>query len=376
MLLKEEHLLIQETASHLADKYIAPKAEEWNRLKQFPKEALKPFADAGFMGMLIPESFGGAGCDYLSYVLFMEAIAKADAGISTILGVHNSVSTLPLLKFGNEWQQEQFLRPMAEGKLLGAFCLSEPQAGSDASNIHTKAQRMGNNYIINGVKQFITSADIADIAIVFAQTNQVHGKKEITAFIVPTTTPGYSIAKIESKMGQHTSNIAQVVFDNLSIPETQVLGKVGEGYKIALSSLECGRIGIGAQALGIAQKAFELSVQYAKERESFGEKIIAHQTIQFKLAEMATQLEASRHLIYYTADKRDSGHSVIKEAAMAKLFATEAAEKICREAIQIFGGYGYLTDFPLERLYRDVRVTTIYEGSSEIQKIIIANSLL
>ncbi|MGE4348823.1 MAG: acyl-CoA dehydrogenase family protein [Candidatus Berkiella sp.] len=375
MLLKEEHKLIRETARQLANKHITPFAEEWAKKKQFPRAALEPFAQAGFMGVLVPEHLGGAECDYLSYVLFMEEIAKADGGVSTILGVHNSVGTLPLLKYGSEAQKEQFLKPMAQGKLLGAFCLSEPQAGSDAINIQSKAIKQGNHYILNGVKQFITSGDIADIAIVFATTHHQNDKREISAFIVPTHTKGYTVAKLESKMGQHTSNIAQIVLDNVSVPEEYLLGQLGEGYKIALSTLECGRLGIGAQALGMAQKAFEFSLQYAKERESFGKKIFQHQAIQFKLAEMATELEAARQLIHYAASKRDMGHSVIKEAAMAKLFATERAEHVCREAIQILGGYGYLSDFPVERIYRDVRVTSIYEGSSEIQKIVIGKAL-
>lgn len=375
MLLKEEHKLIQESARQLANKHITPFAEEWTKNKQFPKAALEPFAQAGFMGVLVPEHWGGAECDHLSYVLFMEEIAKADGGISTIIGVHNSVGTLPLLKYGSTEQKEQFLKPMAQGKLLGAFCLSEPQAGSDAINIQSKAVKQGNNYILNGVKQFITSGDIADIAIVFASTNHSGNKREISAFIVPTNTEGYTVAKIESKMGQHTSNIVQIVLDNVCVPQAYLLGQLGEGYKIALSTLECGRLGVGAQALGMAQKAFEFSLQYAKERESFGKKIFQHQAIQFKLAEMATELEAARQLIHYAASKRDMGHSVIKEAAMAKLFATERAEYICREAIQILGGYGYLSDFPIERIYRDVRVTSIYEGSSEIQKMVIGKEL-
>lgn len=375
MLLKEEHKLIQETARQLANKHIAPYAEEWARKKQFPKTALEPFAQAGFMGVLVPEHLGGAECDHLSYVLFMEEIARADGGVSTIIGVHNSVGTLPILKYGSPEQKEQFLKPMAQGKRLGAFCLSEPQAGSDAINIQSKAVKQGNNYILNGVKQFITSGDIADIAIVFASTNHSGNKREISAFIVPTNTEGYTVAKIESKMGQHTSNIVQIVLDNVCVPQAYLLGQLGEGYKIALSTLECGRLGVGAQALGMAQRAFELSLHYAKERETFGKKIFEHQAIQFKLAQMATELEAARQLIHYTASKRDMGHSVLKEAAMAKLFATERAEHVCREAIQIFGGYGYLTDFPIERIYRDVRVTSIYEGSSEIQKMVIAKEL-
>lgn len=375
MLLKEEHHLIKDVTKQLANKHILPYVEEWHKNKSFTKEALKPIAESGFLGILIPEQWGGAQCDYLSYVLFMEELAKADGGVSTIIGVHNSVATQPILNFGSTQQKEQFLKPMAQGDLLGAFCLSEPQAGSDASNIKTKAILKNDQYVLNGVKQFITSGDIADVAIVFASTDNAGDKKEISAFIVPTDTKGYQVAKVESKMGQHTSNICQIVLEDLTIPKEYVLGKIGEGYKIALSTLECGRLGVGAQALGMAQQAYDLSLQYAKERETFGKKLIEHQVIQFKLAEMATSLEAARQLIHYGASKKNAGQSAIQEAAMAKLFATEKAEVVCREAIQIFGGYGYLCDFPIERIYRDVRVTSIYEGSSEIQKMVIGKSI-
>lgn len=376
MLLKEEHHLIRDTARQLANKYLLPYSNTWNKEKKFPKKALLPFAEAGFMGILIPEEWHGAGCDHLSYVLFMEEVAKVDGGISTIIGVHNSVGLQPILQYGSDTQKEQFLTPMAKGELLGAFCLSEPQAGSDAANIKTTAKRHENNYILNGVKQFITSGDIADIAIVFALTSETDNKREISAFIVPTDTPGYQVAKIEDKMGQHASNICQIVFDNLTIPVENRLGEPGMGYKIALSCLECGRLGVGAQALGMAQQAFDICLQYAKERQTFGKPLIQHQAIQFKLAEMATQLMASRQLIHFGAAKKDAGLSALTEAAMAKLFATEQAEIICREAIQILGGYGYLSDFALERIYRDVRVTSIYEGSSDIQKMIIGKALI
>lgn len=376
MLLKEEHHLIRDTVQQITQKHIAPHSEAWNRQKSFPKSVLHAFAESGFMGVLIPEQWGGAECDYLSYVLFMETLAYADGGVSTIIGVHNSVACLPILKFGTDLQKQTFLQPMAQGKWLGAFCLSEPQAGSHAVNIQTKAVKKGDHYVINGVKQFITNGDIADIAIVFAATAAQDQRKEITAFIVPTNTSGYHVAKVEHKMGQHTSNICQIVFEDMIVPMENQLGATGEGYKIALSTLECGRLGVGAQALGMAQRAFDLSLQYAKERETFGKKLIEHQAIQFKLADMATDLEAARQLIHFTASKKDAGHKVLKEAAMAKLFATERAEHICREAIQIFGGYGYLSDFPIERIYRDVRVTSIYEGSSEIQRIIISKALV
>ncbi len=380
MLLKEEDCLIQQAAKKIATKHIQPFADTWAKEKTFPQPAIDALAEAGFMGILIPEAYQGSECNYLAYVLILEEIAKADGATATIVSVHNSVACLPILNFGTEKQKEKFLKPMAAGKLLGAFCLSEPQAGSDAKNILTKAVKQDDCFILNGVKQFVTSGDVADIAIVFAVTGQSDGQsdrghKEISAFIVPTNTPGFQVAKIESKMGQHASNIAQIVLNDLKIPTENLLGKIGQGYKIALSTLECGRLGVAAQALGMAQQAFDVTLQYAHEREAFGKILFQHQAIQFKFSEMATNLEAARQLLYHTATKHDAKQLVLKEAAMAKLFTTETAEKVCRECLQIFGGYGYLSDYPIERIYRDVRVTTIYEGSSDIQKIIIAKSL-
>lgn len=380
MLLKEEDCLIQQAAKKIATKHIQPFADKWAKEKTFPQPAIDALAEAGFMGILIPEAYQGSECNYLAYVLILEEIAKADGATATIVSVHNSVACLPILNFGTEKQKEKFLKPMAAGKLLGAFCLSEPQAGSDAKNILTKAVKQDDCFVLNGVKQFVTSGDVADIAIVFAVTGQSDdpsdsGHKEISAFIVPTNTPGFQIAKIESKMGQHASNIAQIVLNDLKIPAENLLGEMGQGYKIALSTLECGRLGVAAQALGMAQQAFDISLQYAHEREAFGKILFQHQAIQFKFSEMATNLEAARQLLYHTATKHDAKQLALKEAAMAKLFTTETAEKVCRECLQIFGGYGYLSDYPIERIYRDVRVTTIYEGSSDIQKIIIAKSL-
>lgn len=375
MSLMEEHYLVQKSAQQLAQQYISPHADRWAQNKTFPKEAIQALAEAGFMGILVPEQWDGAGCDLRSYVLVMEEIAKADGATATIVGVHNSVGCLPILNFGTAQQKENYLKPMARGELLGAFCLTEPQAGSDAKNLQTKATQEGDFFMLNGVKQFVTSGDVADLAIVFAVTGKHQDKKEISAFIVPTKTPGFEVAKVENKMGQEASHIAQIVFNNLKLSKDHLLGQLGEGMKIALSTLECGRLGVSAQAIGLAQRALTLSIQYAQERQSFGKKLCEHQAIQFKLAEMATELEAARQLMHYTADKRDRGEPALKEAAMAKLFATETGEKVCREALQIFGGYGYLRDFPIERIYRDVRVTTIYEGSSEIQKMIIGRDL-
>ncbi|MBS0289995.1 MAG: acyl-CoA dehydrogenase family protein [Proteobacteria bacterium] len=375
MILTEEQALIQKSVQALADKLVRPYAELWAKEKQFPVQALQGLSQAGFMGMLIPEKWHGNGIDLISYLLVIMELAKADGGLSTIVSVHNSVASLPILNFGTDEQKETFLKPMAKGEKLGAFCLSEPQAGSDAANIQTKAIRNGSQFILNGVKQFVTSGKHADIALVFASTDPKLKQQGITAFIVPTNTPGYRVTKIEHKMGQHCAEIAQIVLEDLRIPCEYQLGALGEGYKIALSNLACGRLGIAAQAIGMAEEAFNLSLAYAKERSTFNKLLCEHQAISFKLADMATSLCAAKQLLFHAALLKDKQLQHSKEAAMAKLFATEAAETICREAIQIFGGYGYLEDFPLERIYRDVRVTSIYEGTSEIQRLIIGKAL-
>lgn len=376
MLLTQEQLLIQESARALANKAIRPFATKWANEKIFPQDALVALAQAGFLGMLIPQSWGGSEIDYISYVTVIREIAKADGALSTIVSVHNSVAMLPILNYGNEEQKKQFLLAMAKGEKLGAFCLSEPQAGSDAANLQTKAMRQGDEFILNGVKQFVTSGKHADIAIVFAVTDTSQKQHGISAFIVPTNTKGYQVAKIEHKMGQHASEIAQIVLDDCRIPLSYQLGALGEGYKIALSNLECGRLGIAAQAIGMAEEAFELSLLYAKERKTFGKFLYEHEAISFRLADMATELEAAKQLLLHAAHLRDQHLPCLKEASMAKLFASEVAEKICRQAIQIYGGYGYLADFPLERIYRDVRVTSIYEGTSDIQRLIIGRELI
>jgi len=370
MLLTEEQLLIQKSTRTLAEKYIRPFAHQWDQEKKMPPSALAPLAHAGLMGMLIPKAFDGSHIDHLAYTLVIAEIAQACGALSTLLSVHNSVGSLPILHFGTPWQKETFLRPLAKGEQLGAFCLSEPDAGSDAASIKTQALRQGEHYVIQGVKQFVTGAQQASLAIVFAQTGT-----GISAFIVPTQTPGYHVTKIENKMGQHACEIAQVTFDNCEIPSSHLLGEEGEGYKIALSNLECGRLGIAAQSIGMAEEALTLSLHYVQERKTFGKFLYQHQAIAFMLADMATQLEAAKQLVYHSAYLRDMGQRCLKEVAMAKLFASEVAEKICRQAIQLHGGYGYLEDFPLERIYRDVRATSIYEGTSEIQRLIIAREL-
>jgi alkylation response protein AidB-like acyl-CoA dehydrogenase len=325
--------------------------------------------------MVVPEAWGGAGADHVAYALAMEEIAAGDGACSTIMGVHNSVACMPILKFGTDAQKERYLRPMARGELLGCFCLTEPQAGSDAANLRCRAQRQGNGYRLNGIKQFITSGKTADIAIVFAVTDPAAGKKGISAFIVPTDTPGYLVTRIEEKMGQRASDTAQITFEDLDLDGDHLLGREGEGYRIALANLEGGRIGIAAQSVGMARAACEAALAYAKERTAFGKPIIEHQAVAFRLADMATGIEAARLMMLRAAGLRDQGLPCLKEASMAKLFASEMAEKVCSSAIQIFGGYGYVTDFPVERIFRDVRVSQIYEGTSDVQRMVIARAI-
>jgi butyryl-CoA dehydrogenase len=376
MLLTEEYLLVQESTRSLAQKMIRPYAQEWEKTKTFPRAAINALGQAGFLGMLVPEKFAGSESSHLAFVLSVIEIAKASGSISTIMSVQNSLVCAPILKFGTLAQQEQFLIPLARGEKLGAFCLSEPEAGSDAANCQTTATHHGDHFTLNGVKQFVTNGKHADIAIVFAKTDSSLKNQGLSAFIVPTNTKGFEVAKIEHKMGQHATEIAQIVLDNCQVPAAYLLGNLGQGYKIALSNLECGRLGIAAQSIGMAEEALRLSLQYAKERKTFGKFLYQHQVISFKIADMATKLEAAKQLLYHAAMLRDANKPCLKEASMAKLFASEAAEEICREAIQIYGGYGYLQDFPIERIYRDVRVTTIYEGTSEIQRYIISKELI
>ncbi len=323
----------------------------------------------------MPTEWDGAGLDYLALSLILEEIAAADGGTSTVVSVNNCPVCSILMAFASDDQKERFLKPLARGDMLGAFCLTEPHVGSEAGGLRTMAVRDGDDYVLNGVKQFITSGKQGDVAIVMAVTDKAAGKKGISAFVVPTNTPGYSVARIEEKMGQHSSDTAQILFENCRVPAANRLGEEGQGLKIALSGLEGGRIGIASQSVGMARAAFEAALRYSKDRVTFGQPIFNHQAVQFKLAEMATQIEAARQLIWHAASLKDAGRPCLKEAAMAKLFASEMAEKVCSEAIQIHGGYGYLSDFPVERIYRDVRVTQIYEGTSEVQKILIGRAL-
>jgi len=375
MLLSEEHRLIQETATRFALDEILANRDKFAENKPLLLETMKKLGQLGLLSLLVPETLGGVNAGFLAYAVAMEAVAYADASISTFMSVQNSVVMMPLVQFGTDSQKNQFLPSLISGESLGAFCLTEPNAGSDAAAIQSSARREADGYVINGNKQFITLGDSAGLAIVFANVDFSLGKKGITAFLVPRNTPGYQMIRIEHKMGQSASETAQLVFENCKIPLENRLGAEGEGLKIALSQLESGRIGIAAQALGIACRAFELTKQYAKERKTFGKKLIEHQAIQFKLAEMEMQICAARQLIWHAATLKDAKLPAMKECAMAKLFAAEVSEFVCREAIQIHGGYGYLEDYEVERLYRDQRVCALYEGTSEVQKMIISKMM-
>ena len=375
MIFNEEQRLIQDAARQYVAEKITPFAADWDRDKTFPRDALAGLAKLGFYGMLVPEQWGGCDIGYTSAAIVLEEIAVGDAACSTIISVTNSVGCMPIYEFGDERQKNEFLRPLASGEKLGAFCLTEPQAGSDAAKLKTKAVLDGNDYVLNGTKQFITSGKNADIAIVFAVTDPAAGKKGMSAFIVPTTTPGYIVSSVEEKLGQHASDTCQIEFKDCRIPSTHLLGEQGQGYKIALANLEGGRIGIAAQCVGIARAALEAALLFAKERETFGNPIAKHQSISFKLAEMATQLEAARQLTFHAGQLKDQNLPCLTQASMAKLFASEIAEKVCSQAIHIHGGYGYLKDFPVERFFRDVKVCQIYEGTNEVQKMVISRSL-
>jgi len=375
MILTEEQRMIRDMARDFATERLAPNAAEWDREHIFPSDELKEMGQLGLFGMTIPEAWGGAETDYVSFALAIEEIAAGDGACSTILSVNNSVVCGPLLKFGSDFLKQTYLKPLASGEMLGCFCLTEPQAGSDASALKTRAVRDGEHYVLNGTKQFITSGQYAQVAIVFAVTDPAAGKKGISAFVVPTDNPGYQVASIERKMGQHASDTAQIVFEDCRIPADHRIGEEGEGYKIALSNLESGRIGIAAQCVGMARAAYQAALDYARERESFGKPIIEHQAVAFRLADMATQVQAAHLMVMHAAELRDAGEPCLKEACMAKLYASETAEKVCSAAIQTLGGYGYLEDFPVERIYRDVRITQIYEGSSDIQRIVISRAI-
>ena len=375
MILTEEQQMIRDTMRAFSQERLAPNAAAWDRDHTFPAEALKELGELGALGMVVPEQWGGAGLDYLSLVLTLEEIAAGDGATSTIVSVQNSLACGIPNRYGSDAQKDRWLKPMARGEMLGCFCLTEPHVGSDAAAIRTTAVRDGDGWVLNGVKQFITTGKYADVAIVFAVTDKTAGKKGISCFLVPTATPGYVVARIEEKMGQRASDTAQILLENCRVPADALLGDEGDGYRIALSNLEAGRIGIAAQSVGMARAALDAAVAYAHERETFGKPIFEHQAVAFRLADMATRIEAARQLVWHAASLKDAGQPCLKEASMAKLFASEIAERVCSDAIQIHGGYGYVSDFPVERIYRDVRVCQIYEGASDIQRLVIARAL-
>jgi hypothetical protein len=374
MILSPEHQMLRDTVRQYARERLAPNAAAWDRDATFPREALKGLAAMGLYGVAIPEEWGGAGMDHTALALALEQIATGDGATSTIVQVNNLAADI-LFGYGTREHKERYLKPLARGDLLGAFALTEPHTGSDASAIRTRAELSDGDYVLDGMKQFITSGKHADIAVVFAVTDKNAGKKGISAFIVPTATPGYIVSRIEEKTGQHASDTAQILLESCRVPADHLLGAVGEGYRIALANLESGRINVAAQSVGMAQSALDAALRYAHERTTFGKPLIEHQAVNFRLADMATGIEAARQLYLHAAALRDRGLPCLKEASMAKLFASEMAEKVCSDAIQIHGGYGYVRDFPVERIWRDVRVTQIYEGASDIQRMVIGRAL-
>lgn len=374
-MLTEEQDQIREAARAFAEERLAPGAAERDREKRFPRAELTEMGSLGFLGMLVPEAHGGSETGIVAYALALEEIAAADGACSTIMSVHSSVGCVPILRYGSDEQKARFLPKLASGEWIGGFALTEPQAGSDASNLRTRARRDGAHYVIDGAKQFITSGKNGKVMIVFAVTDPAAGKKGISAFIVPTDTPGYEVVRVEEKLGLHSSDTCALAFTEMRIPAENRLGAEGEGYRIALSNLEGGRIGIAAQAVGMARGAYQAALAYARDRITFGKPIAEHQAIGFMLADMATQIDAARLLVLRAAELREAGKPCLTEASMAKLFASEMAEKVCSAAIQIHGGYGYLSDYPVERIYRDQRVTQIYEGTSEVQRMVIARGL-
>lgn len=375
MLLSEDHRAVQDAVRAYVQAEIAPHAARWDKEHHFPASQLRGLAALGCYGVAVPGEWDGAGLDYLALSVILEEIAAGDGGTSTVVSVNNCPVCSILMAWANDAQKEAWLKPLARGEMLGAFCLTEPHVGSQADGLRTTARRDGGEYVLDGVKQFITSGKTGDVAIVMAVTDKAAGKKGISAFIVPTDAKGYTVARLEEKMGQHSSDTAQILFENCRIPAANLLADEGMGLKIALSGLEGGRIGIASQSVGMARAAFDAALAYSKERVAFGQPIFQHQAVQFRLAEMATKIEAARQLIHHAASLKDAGKPCLKEAAMAKLFASEMAEQVCSAAIQVHGGYGYVSDFPVERIYRDVRVCQIYEGTSDVQKILIGRAL-
>jgi butyryl-CoA dehydrogenase len=375
MILSEQQIQIRDMARDFARERLLPGASERDVSHAFPKDELKEMGELGFLGMLVPEAYGGSETGTVAYAVALEEIAAGDGPCSTIMSVHSSVGCVPILKFGTQEQKQRFLPKLASGEWIGGFALTEPQAGSDASNLRTRARRDGDDYVLDGAKQFTTSGKNGHVIIVFAVTDPDAGKKGITAFIVPTDTPGYEVVRVEHKLGLHSSDTCQIAFTDMRIPADLRLGAEGEGYKIALANLEGGRIGIASQAVGMARAAYEAARDYARERIAFGKPIVEHQAVAFRLADMATRIEVARQMVLHAAELKESGVPCLTEASMAKLFASEMAERVCSDAIQIHGGYGYMSDYPVERIYRDVRICQIYEGTSDVQRIVIARNL-
>ena len=374
--LSEEQLLVQKTAREFARDKVLPKAAEIDENKKIPAELITEMGALGFMGIDVPEEFGGSGLDRLTYMLVVEEINRACASTGVVLCTHVSLAIEPLLLFGTDAQKQRWIPGMATGEKIGCFALSEPGSGSDAAAMRTSARRDGDAFILNGTKNFITNGSIAGVAIVFAQTDPALKHKGIAAFVVEKGTPGFSVGKLERKLGIRGSDTAQLIFQDCRVPAGNLLGSVGDGFKIALATLDGGRISIAAQAVGIARACLEDALAYAKEREAFGKKLTDFQAIQWKLADMATEIDAARLLMWKAATLKDQGQPHTLEAAEAKLFASDIAVKAARECVQIFGGYGYLTDFPAERHYRDAKITEIYEGTSEIMNLVIAEEIL
>ncbi|ARU60596.1 acyl-CoA dehydrogenase [Tumebacillus avium] len=367
---------LQQMVRDFALNEIAPRAAEIDASDEFPRELITKMGELGLLGIPIPEEYDGVGADFLSYMLAIEEISYASASVGVILAVHTSVGTMPILNFGSEEQKQKYVPRLAAGELIGAFGLTEPGAGSDASGIRTRAVKQGDTYVLNGSKIFITNGEVADIFIVFAVTDPEAGAKGVSAFIVERGTPGFSIGKKEHKMGMNGSGTVELIFDNAQVPAAQLLGSEGQGFTVAMSNLDGGRIGIGAQALGIARAAFDAARMYVQQREQFGRPIADFQAVQFMLADMGTKIEASRLLIYNAASLRQAKLPVSKQASMAKYYATDAAMSVATDAVQLFGGYGYSKEYPVERYMRDAKVTQIYEGTNQIQRLVVAKNLL
>ena len=375
MILTEAQTLVRDTAREFARNRLAPHTREWEAAGAFPREVLAEMGSLGFLGMTVPEHLGGAGLDYVSYALALMEIAAGDGALSTLMSVNNAPVGAILVARGSQAQQRDYLRAIAAGDMIGAFALTEPHAGSDAANLRTTARRAEGGYVLSGTKQFITSGAIAGVTITFAVTDAAAGKKGLTAFLVPTGRDGFRVGRLESKLGQRASDTAQLVYDDVFIEDALRIGDEGEGYRIALANLETGRIGIAAQSVGMAAAALEHALAYARDRRAFGQPLVEHQAVAFRLADMATDVEAARQLVLHAASLKDAGRPCLTEACMAKLFASERAERVASAAVQVLGGYGYVDDHLVEKIYRDVRVCQIYEGTSDIQRLLIGREL-